>query len=30
MIDDLLKEELEIMVRNYVKFEEVEDVGYKV
>ena len=29
MTDDLLKEELEIMVRNHAKLEEVEDVEYK-
>ena len=30
MTDDLLNEELEIMVRNHAKLEEVEDAGYKV
>ncbi|QYR57730.1 trigger factor [Fusobacterium vincentii] len=29
MTDDLLNEELEIMVRNHAKLEEVEDAGYK-
>ena len=29
MTDDLLNEELEIMVRNHVKLEEVEDAEYK-
>lgn len=29
MTDDILNEELEIMVRNHAKLEEVEDAGYK-